>query len=158
MSYPFRIYFSWVVGSISLWFPAELGPAALCRGQAPEGCGRAGGWEESHITDSCQGGPSSRSRQQKHGIPSVLSTHLWQSLLSFLHLQPLCTRDRSGCCVGSGRVSATQTDVGAHGCLPLVLLAEVKTPKRRQPFVPFALRNLTGCTVWFATLTTTPTR
>ncbi|XP_023601544.1 vacuolar protein sorting-associated protein 13D isoform X9 [Myotis lucifugus] len=35
---------------------------------------------------------------------------------------------------------------------------EVKTPKRRQPFVPFALRNQTGCTLWFATLTTTPTR
>uniref|UniRef100_A0A8C8S437 Vacuolar protein sorting 13 homolog D n=1 Tax=Pelusios castaneus TaxID=367368 RepID=A0A8C8S437_9SAUR len=35
---------------------------------------------------------------------------------------------------------------------------EMKTPKRRQPFVPFALRNHTGCTLWFATLTTTPTR
>ncbi|XP_077168382.1 intermembrane lipid transfer protein VPS13D isoform X2 [Paroedura picta] len=36
--------------------------------------------------------------------------------------------------------------------------AEMKTPKRRHPFVPFALRNHTGCTLWFATLTTTPTR
>nr|XP_033778552.1 vacuolar protein sorting-associated protein 13D isoform X3 [Geotrypetes seraphini] len=36
--------------------------------------------------------------------------------------------------------------------------ADMKTPKRRQPFVPFALRNHTGCTLWFATLTTTPTR
>uniref|UniRef100_A0A803U021 UBA domain-containing protein n=1 Tax=Anolis carolinensis TaxID=28377 RepID=A0A803U021_ANOCA len=27
--------------------------------------------------------------------------------------------------------------------------AEMKTPKRRQPFVPFALRNHTGCTLWF---------
>ncbi|XP_073441688.1 intermembrane lipid transfer protein VPS13D isoform X3 [Dendrobates tinctorius] len=35
---------------------------------------------------------------------------------------------------------------------------EMKTPKRRQPFIPFALRNHTGCTLWFATLTTTPTR
>uniref|UniRef100_A0A8C5KJ01 Vacuolar protein sorting 13D n=1 Tax=Jaculus jaculus TaxID=51337 RepID=A0A8C5KJ01_JACJA len=35
---------------------------------------------------------------------------------------------------------------------------DVKTPKRRQPFVPFALRNHTGCTLWFAALTTTPTR
>ncbi|XP_043780095.1 vacuolar protein sorting-associated protein 13D isoform X3 [Cervus elaphus] len=35
---------------------------------------------------------------------------------------------------------------------------EMKAPKRRQPFVPFALRNHTGCTLWFATLTTTPTR
>ncbi|XP_059807841.1 intermembrane lipid transfer protein VPS13D [Hypanus sabinus] len=36
--------------------------------------------------------------------------------------------------------------------------AEEKIPKRRQPFVPYALRNHTGCTMWFATLTTTPTR
>ncbi|XP_053704503.1 intermembrane lipid transfer protein VPS13D [Synchiropus splendidus] len=34
----------------------------------------------------------------------------------------------------------------------------VKMSKRRQPFVPYALRNHTGCTMWFATLTTTPTR
>ncbi|XP_027135439.1 vacuolar protein sorting-associated protein 13D isoform X4 [Larimichthys crocea] len=34
----------------------------------------------------------------------------------------------------------------------------VKLSKRRQPFVPYALRNHTGCTMWFATLTTTPTR
>ncbi|XP_030623060.1 vacuolar protein sorting-associated protein 13D [Chanos chanos] len=36
--------------------------------------------------------------------------------------------------------------------------ADVKLSKRRQPFVPYALRNHTGCTMWFATLTTTPTR
>uniref|UniRef100_A0A4W3GI10 Vacuolar protein sorting 13 homolog D n=1 Tax=Callorhinchus milii TaxID=7868 RepID=A0A4W3GI10_CALMI len=36
--------------------------------------------------------------------------------------------------------------------------AESKMPKRRQPFVPYALRNHTGCTMWFATLTTSPTR
>uniref|UniRef100_A0A3P9N194 Vacuolar protein sorting 13 homolog D n=1 Tax=Poecilia reticulata TaxID=8081 RepID=A0A3P9N194_POERE len=35
---------------------------------------------------------------------------------------------------------------------------DVKISKRRQPFVPFALRNHTGCTMWFATSTTTPTR
>lgn len=34
----------------------------------------------------------------------------------------------------------------------------VKLSKRRQPFVPYALRNHTGCTLWFATLTTSPTR
>ncbi|XP_069382319.1 intermembrane lipid transfer protein VPS13D isoform X3 [Paralichthys olivaceus] len=34
----------------------------------------------------------------------------------------------------------------------------VKMSKRRQPFVPYALRNHTGCTMWFATLTTSPTR
>uniref|UniRef100_A0A8C4H619 Vacuolar protein sorting 13 homolog D n=1 Tax=Dicentrarchus labrax TaxID=13489 RepID=A0A8C4H619_DICLA len=39
-----------------------------------------------------------------------------------------------------------------------VLLADVKLSKRRQPFVAYALRNHTGCTMWFATLTTTPTR
>ncbi|TRY87039.1 hypothetical protein DNTS_009138 [Danionella cerebrum] len=36
--------------------------------------------------------------------------------------------------------------------------ADMKLSKRRQPFVPYALRNHTGCTMWFATLTTTPTR
>ncbi|MGH0118333.1 UNVERIFIED_CONTAM: hypothetical protein FKN15_048569 [Acipenser sinensis] len=36
--------------------------------------------------------------------------------------------------------------------------ADVKFSKRRQPFVPYALRNHTGCTMWFATITTTPTR
>ncbi|XP_023192292.1 vacuolar protein sorting-associated protein 13D isoform X1 [Xiphophorus maculatus] len=35
---------------------------------------------------------------------------------------------------------------------------DVKISKRRQPFVPYALRNHTGCSIWFATLTTTPTR
>ncbi|XP_035998092.1 vacuolar protein sorting-associated protein 13D isoform X2 [Fundulus heteroclitus] len=35
---------------------------------------------------------------------------------------------------------------------------DVKISKRRQPFVPYALRNHTGCTMWFATLTTSPTR
>ncbi|KAG7472195.1 hypothetical protein MATL_G00106290 [Megalops atlanticus] len=35
---------------------------------------------------------------------------------------------------------------------------DVKLSKRRQPFIPYALRNHTGCTMWFATLTTTPTR
>ncbi|XP_069804325.1 intermembrane lipid transfer protein VPS13D isoform X2 [Dendropsophus ebraccatus] len=41
---------------------------------------------------------------------------------------------------------------------PCIGPIEMKTPKRRQPFIPFALRNHTGCTLWFATLTTTPTR
>ncbi|XP_041130652.1 vacuolar protein sorting-associated protein 13D-like isoform X3 [Polyodon spathula] len=36
--------------------------------------------------------------------------------------------------------------------------ADVKLSKRRQPFVPYALRNHTGCTMWFATITMTPTR
>ncbi|XP_032904332.1 vacuolar protein sorting-associated protein 13D isoform X5 [Amblyraja radiata] len=41
---------------------------------------------------------------------------------------------------------------------PLLGQTEEKILKRRQPFVPYALRNHTGCTLWFATLTTTPTR
>ncbi|XP_055514974.1 LOW QUALITY PROTEIN: intermembrane lipid transfer protein VPS13D [Leucoraja erinacea] len=44
------------------------------------------------------------------------------------------------------------------GQRPSPFLAEEKILKRRQPFVPYALRNHTGCTLWFATLTTTPTR
>ncbi|CAK6974430.1 intermembrane lipid transfer protein VPS13D isoform X2 [Scomber scombrus] len=41
---------------------------------------------------------------------------------------------------------------------PPSFVQNVKLSKRRQPFVPYALRNHTGCTMWFATLTTTPTR
>ncbi|XP_063738866.1 LOW QUALITY PROTEIN: intermembrane lipid transfer protein VPS13D [Eleginops maclovinus] len=41
---------------------------------------------------------------------------------------------------------------------PSFVQTDVKLSKRRQPFVPYALRNHTGCTMWFATLTTTPTR
>ncbi|CAJ1055202.1 vacuolar protein sorting-associated protein 13D isoform X2 [Xyrichtys novacula] len=41
---------------------------------------------------------------------------------------------------------------------PNIIQTDVKLSKRRQPFVPYALRNHTGCTLWFATLTTTPTR
>ncbi|XP_039698117.1 intermembrane lipid transfer protein VPS13D isoform X2 [Pteropus medius] len=54
--------------------------------------------------------------------------------------------------------SASEDWMGSSVDPPCFGQTEVKTPKRRQPFVPFALRNLTGCTVWFATLTTTPTR
>ncbi|KAM4652130.1 intermembrane lipid transfer protein VPS13D [Discoglossus pictus] len=52
------------------------------------------------------------------------------------------------------RSTASLTNLEHH----VYARAEMKTPKRRQPFVPFALRNHTGCTLWFATLTTTPTR
>lgn len=55
--------------------------------------------------------------------------------------------------------SATSEDwMGSSVDPPCFGQTEVKAPKRRQPFVPFALRNHTGCTLWFATLTTTPTR
>uniref|UniRef100_A0A8C6PBQ4 Vacuolar protein sorting 13 homolog D n=1 Tax=Nothobranchius furzeri TaxID=105023 RepID=A0A8C6PBQ4_NOTFU len=39
-----------------------------------------------------------------------------------------------------------------------IFSADMKLSKRRQPFVPYTLRNHTGCTMRFATLTTTPTR
>uniref|UniRef100_A0A3Q2P4M1 Vacuolar protein sorting 13 homolog D n=1 Tax=Fundulus heteroclitus TaxID=8078 RepID=A0A3Q2P4M1_FUNHE len=42
-------------------------------------------------------------------------------------------------------------------CLEQQIHSRVKISKRRQPFVPYALRNHTGCTMWFATLTTSPT-
>uniref|UniRef100_A0A670ZLE6 Vacuolar protein sorting 13 homolog D n=1 Tax=Pseudonaja textilis TaxID=8673 RepID=A0A670ZLE6_PSETE len=48
--------------------------------------------------------------------------------------------------------------VGSSVDPPSFRQAEMKAPKRRQPFVAFALRNHTGCTLWFATMTTTPTR
>ncbi|KAJ7306493.1 hypothetical protein JRQ81_009848 [Phrynocephalus forsythii] len=48
--------------------------------------------------------------------------------------------------------------IGSSVDPPSLGQAEMKAPKRRQPFVPFALRNHTGCTLWFSTLTTTPTR
>ncbi|XP_022802556.1 vacuolar protein sorting-associated protein 13D-like isoform X2 [Stylophora pistillata] len=31
-------------------------------------------------------------------------------------------------------------------------------PRRRSPFVPFVLRNQTGCVMWFKTVTTTPSK
>ncbi|XP_046516082.1 intermembrane lipid transfer protein VPS13D isoform X2 [Equus quagga] len=54
--------------------------------------------------------------------------------------------------------AASEDWMGSSVDPPCFGQTEVKTPKRRQPFVPFALRNHTGCTLWFATLTTTPTR
>ncbi|XP_053173014.1 intermembrane lipid transfer protein VPS13D isoform X2 [Scomber japonicus] len=48
--------------------------------------------------------------------------------------------------------------VGSSVDPPSFVQTDVKLSKRRQPFVPYALRNHTGCTMWFATLTTTPTR
>uniref|UniRef100_A0ABI7ZSY5 UBA domain-containing protein n=1 Tax=Felis catus TaxID=9685 RepID=A0ABI7ZSY5_FELCA len=54
--------------------------------------------------------------------------------------------------------STTSEDWMGSSVDPPCFGQKVKTPKRRQPFVPFALRNHTGCTLWFATLTTTPTR
>ncbi|XP_064028258.1 intermembrane lipid transfer protein VPS13D isoform X4 [Pogoniulus pusillus] len=55
-------------------------------------------------------------------------------------------------------VVSSEDRMDASGDPPCFGQTEMKTPKRRQPFVPFALRNHTGCTLWFATLTTTPTR
>nr|XP_023697192.1 vacuolar protein sorting-associated protein 13D isoform X3 [Paramormyrops kingsleyae] len=54
--------------------------------------------------------------------------------------------------------SAPMPWMGSSVDPPSVGQMDVKLSKRRQPFVPYALRNHTGCTMWFATLTTTPTR
>uniref|UniRef100_A0A8D0UTI3 UBA domain-containing protein n=1 Tax=Sus scrofa TaxID=9823 RepID=A0A8D0UTI3_PIG len=54
--------------------------------------------------------------------------------------------------------STTSEDWMGSSVDPPCFGQKMKAPKRRQPFVPFALRNHTGCTLWFATLTTTPTR
>ncbi|XP_029801769.1 vacuolar protein sorting-associated protein 13D [Suricata suricatta] len=63
-------------------------------------------------------------------------------------------------CKQDKEIDATTSEdwMGSSVDPPCFGQTEVKTPKRRQPFVPFALRNHTGCTLWFATLTTTPTR
>ncbi|KAI4823651.1 hypothetical protein KUCAC02_012229, partial [Chaenocephalus aceratus] len=54
--------------------------------------------------------------------------------------------------------SPPQPWMGSSVDPPSFVQTDVKLSKRRQPFVPYALRNHTGCTMWFATLTTTPTR
>ncbi|XP_043916363.1 vacuolar protein sorting-associated protein 13D [Protopterus annectens] len=51
------------------------------------------------------------------------------------------------------RSTASLTNLERH-----IYSRDVKMPKRRQPFVPYALRNHTGCTLWFATITTSPTQ
>uniref|UniRef100_A0A8C3CX35 Vacuolar protein sorting 13 homolog D n=1 Tax=Cairina moschata TaxID=8855 RepID=A0A8C3CX35_CAIMO len=92
-------------------------------------------------------------------------------------MEDYCKQDKEVNAISSEDCMGSSVDSPCFGqSLPLVYLrtrstasltnlehqiyarAEMKTPKRRQPFVPFALRNDTGCTLWFATLTTTPTR
>uniref|UniRef100_A0A493TDW8 Vacuolar protein sorting 13 homolog D n=1 Tax=Anas platyrhynchos platyrhynchos TaxID=8840 RepID=A0A493TDW8_ANAPP len=92
-------------------------------------------------------------------------------------MEDYCKQDKEVNAISSEDCTGSSVDSPCFGqSLPLVYLrtrstasltnlehqiyarAEMKTPKRRQPFVPFALRNHTGCTLWFATLTTTPTR
>ncbi|KAL7864820.1 hypothetical protein AOLI_G00162400 [Acnodon oligacanthus] len=58
----------------------------------------------------------------------------------------------------SPQSSASLSWMGSSVDPPSFGQTDVKLSKRRQPFVPYALRNHTGCTMWFATLTTTPTR
>ncbi|XP_053498784.1 intermembrane lipid transfer protein VPS13D isoform X2 [Ictalurus furcatus] len=58
----------------------------------------------------------------------------------------------------SPQSSASVSWMGSSVDPPTFGQTEVKLSKRRQPFIPYALRNHTGCTMWFATLTTTPTR
>ncbi|XP_076023177.1 intermembrane lipid transfer protein VPS13D isoform X2 [Genypterus blacodes] len=56
------------------------------------------------------------------------------------------------------QTSAALSWMGSSVDSPNIKQTDIKHSKRRQPFVPYALRNHTGCTIWFATLTTTPTR
>ncbi|XP_066528182.1 intermembrane lipid transfer protein VPS13D isoform X2 [Hoplias malabaricus] len=58
----------------------------------------------------------------------------------------------------SPQSSASLSWMGSSVDPPSFGQTDVKLSKRRQPFVPYALRNHTGCTMLFATLTTTPTR
>ncbi|XP_058265240.1 intermembrane lipid transfer protein VPS13D isoform X5 [Hemibagrus wyckioides] len=58
----------------------------------------------------------------------------------------------------SPQSSASLSWMGSSVDPPTFGQTDVKLSKRRQPFIPYALRNHTGCTMWFATLTTTPTR
>ncbi|XP_032057126.1 vacuolar protein sorting-associated protein 13D isoform X4 [Aythya fuligula] len=67
-------------------------------------------------------------------------------------MEDYCKQDKEVNAISSEDCMGSSVDSPCFG------QTEMKTPKRRQPFVPFALRNHTGCTLWFATLTTTPTR
>uniref|UniRef100_A0A8C3LML7 Vacuolar protein sorting 13 homolog D n=1 Tax=Chrysolophus pictus TaxID=9089 RepID=A0A8C3LML7_CHRPC len=67
-------------------------------------------------------------------------------------MEDYCKQDKEVNAISSKERMGSSEDSPCFG------QTEMKTPKRRQPFVPFALRNHTGCTLWFATLTTTPTR
>uniref|UniRef100_A0A672L9C3 Vacuolar protein sorting 13 homolog D n=1 Tax=Sinocyclocheilus grahami TaxID=75366 RepID=A0A672L9C3_SINGR len=58
----------------------------------------------------------------------------------------------------SPQSSAALSWMGSSVDPPSFGQTDMKLSKRRQPFVPYALRNHTGCTMLFATLTTTPTR
>uniref|UniRef100_A0A1A7ZDZ5 Vacuolar protein sorting 13D n=1 Tax=Nothobranchius furzeri TaxID=105023 RepID=A0A1A7ZDZ5_NOTFU len=56
------------------------------------------------------------------------------------------------------KTSPTLPWIGSSVDPPSFGQTDMKLSKRRQPFVPYTLRNHTGCTMRFATLTTTPTR
>ncbi|MGH0120150.1 UNVERIFIED_CONTAM: hypothetical protein FKN15_065311 [Acipenser sinensis] len=60
--------------------------------------------------------------------------------------------------LGQAGASPSASWMGSSVDPPSFGQTDVKFSKRRQPFVPYALRNHTGCTMWFATITTTPTR
>ncbi|XP_028848635.1 vacuolar protein sorting-associated protein 13D isoform X2 [Denticeps clupeoides] len=68
-------------------------------------------------------------------------------------LADYCREDES-----PAQSSAALSWMGSSVDPPSFGQTDVKLSKRRQPFIPYALRNHTGCTMWFATLTTTPTR
>ncbi|KAM9299302.1 intermembrane lipid transfer protein VPS13D [Gastrophryne carolinensis] len=96
--------------------------------------------KESWMADYC--------KQEKE--PPVETTEEWMGS----SVDPPCIGPSLPLSYLRTRSTASLTNLEHH----VYARVEMKTPKRRQPFVPFALRNHTGCTLWFATLTTTPTR
>ncbi|XP_036316795.1 vacuolar protein sorting-associated protein 13D isoform X8 [Pipistrellus kuhlii] len=113
-------------------------------------------------TVSWQQQAASRLHPPRLKLEAKAKTRLDINITSVLIDQYVSTKESwmADYCKEDKEVDSTTTEdwMGSSVDPPCFGQTEVKTPKRRQPFVPFALRNHTGCTLWFATLTTTPTR
>ncbi|XP_015283767.1 PREDICTED: vacuolar protein sorting-associated protein 13D [Gekko japonicus] len=106
--------------------------------------------------------PASRLHPSRLKLEVKTKHRLDISITSVLIEQYACTKQSwmADYCKQEKEVEAIESEewMGSSVDPPSFGQAEMKAPKRRHPFVPFALRNHTGCTLWFATLTTTPTR
>ncbi|KAM7098121.1 intermembrane lipid transfer protein VPS13D isoform 3-T4 [Molossus nigricans] len=113
-------------------------------------------------TVSWQQQAASRLHPPRLKLEAKAKTRLDINITSVLIDQYLSTKESwmADYCKQDKEIDSTTSEdwMGSSVDPPCFGQTEVKTPKRRQPFVPFALRNHTGCTLWFATLTTTPTR
>ncbi|CAK6440611.1 unnamed protein product [Pipistrellus nathusii] len=113
-------------------------------------------------TVSWQQQAASRLHPPRLKLEAKAKTRLDINITSVLIDQYVSTKESwmADYCKEDKEVDSTTTEdwMGSSVDPPCFGQTEVKTPKRRQPFIPFALRNHTGCTLWFATLTTTPTR